>query len=393
MFKKLKRNMLLTNMIILITFMLLIFVSLFMSTYTETNRRIDDELTQEIQRAFIPQDPNAHDFGPRVTFSIIEENGVVEYISPFASETTFMEEIYELTDLDDDTLTLRDNTYRYLVDEQDGRTVIVYTNITKDVELLQAQAFSYSLIFVVSAILVFAISYLLTEQNIKPIEESYEQQKEFIQNASHELKTPLTVINTNIDVLRSNNFYKGNKWLEYIKTEVERMNKLTGDLLYLAKNEEIEKPKQSRLNASDKLSQVLLGFEALAFEKGIQIHEEIEDNLEVNYNHDHFIQTVSILIDNAIKYTPKNSEIRIKLEKVNKNVILKVKNTGVGLTDEEQKRIFERFYKTDKSRKNTQSKSFGLGLSILQVLVQNNDASIEVDSVLEEYTQFTVKFK
>lgn len=393
MFKKLKRNMLISNMMILIVFMLIIFVSLFVSTYTETNSRINSELSQELEMITDVNAPPLHELGPRVTFSVVVDGDDVVYLSSFGDNTALLEPVYNATDLSKDTLTVNENTFRYLSEEVNGVTYITYTNITRDVEALQAQAIIYSFIFVLSAVLVFGISYFLTERNIKPIEESYIQQKEFIQNASHELKTPLTVINTNIDVLRSNSFYSGNKWLEYIKTEIKRMNKLTGDLLYLAKNEELEKPKQTVLDASDKLHQVLLGFEALAYEKKITILSEIEDHLTVKFNREHFVQVVSILLDNAIKYTPNKNDIKVKLTKENKYITLIVENTGVGLTPEEQKRIFERFYKTDKSRKNTESKSFGLGLSILQVIVKNNNAILELTSEVNEYTRFKVKFK
>lgn len=386
--------MLLTNMFIISTFMIIVFTALYLSTYTEIENRTTIDLQRQNEIITFQPNPNPiQDFSHQIGFSVIVNDTSIQTLSSFEFTPNYIETLYELTDQTKDKITYEDTTYKYLITKENDTTYITYINITKDVELLQNQLITYIVIYIISLIITFFISFILTEQNIKPIETSYYKQKEFIQNASHELKTPLTVINTNIDVLLSDTFLKGNKWVRYMKTEITRMNQLVGDLLYLAKTEENIKPKQTIFNASEMVNQIILGFDASLYEKKITLHNQVNQDINLSFHKNQFTQCIMILVDNAIKYTKENNEIFISLSLDHNKPVFRIKNTGIGLTKEEQTRIFERFYKTDKSRKNTNSNSYGLGLSILKAILDNHHATIKVDSDEQNYTEFTIKFK
>lgn len=408
MFKKLHRKMMISNMSILVIFMLVVFTSLYVSTYLNITNRNEVELnnlkTVDISNGDTPLNPQIpqlpgdqappqnFEFSHNLSMIVVLENGVVEeFFTEFNLQEDFINSVVEATDLTGDKVTINGIVFNYNVEEMGTKTIISYIDITKDQELLQSQLVRYLIIFVLATLGTGLISQYLTKRNIKPIEESYEKQKEFVQNASHELKTPLTVINTNIDVLLSTKGFEDNKWLKYVKTEVKRMNKLTHDLLYLANNEEQDIIK-SEFNASEQLERLLLGVEALAYEKGIKLEYNLEDNVSITFNKEQFIQVVLILIDNAIKYTEKDYLITVVLEKQSKYTVIKVRNTGEGIEEKNLERLFERFYKEDKSRVNKQN-SYGLGLSIARAIMDNHKGLIDVSSVIGEYTEFEIKVK
>ena len=239
--------------------------------------------------------------------------------------------------------------------------------------------------------LAFLISLINANRSIRPIAESYEKQRRFVADASHELKTPLTTINTNLDVLLSHpssTIDEEKKWLLYIKNETERMAKLTNDLLYLARLDHDGSVMFGETLFSDAAESVLLAMDATAFEKGIVIDDSIDENITVKASPDGLKQLVMILLDNAIKYTPSGGSIYVSLT-ADKDAVLTVRNTGEGIDKEDMKHLFERFYRSDKSRAR-ESGGYGLGLAIAKALTESFGGKIEVSSREGEYTEFTV---
>ena len=200
---------------------------------------------------------------------------------------------------------------------------------------------------------------------VQPIEDTLNKQKQFISDASHELKTPLAVICANADILEGE--IGNNKWLNYIQKEVCSMDKLVNSLLSLAR---IEKSNEKEELVNFDISKVVMGgtmvFESLAYEKEIQLVDDIQEKLTLKGNSEEIKQLLSILIDNAIKHTEKGNQIFISLKKYKNNIILKVKNKGKPIPKGEEEKIFERFYRSDKSR-NRDSKRYGLGLSLIHI--------------------------
>ena len=232
-------------------------------------------------------------------------------------------------------------------------------------------------IFALLELLIFLVSRKITNWIIKPVEESFEKQKQFIADASHELKTPLAVIMASSEALESNP--NESKWLENIKSESDRMNKLIADLLELVKSEAVDDKSEFALgNLSKTIEKSILTFEGIMFEKGITLDYSIDENIELEMNEYKIKQLVSILIDNAIKHCDENGKITVNL-KNEKDIVLTVSNTGEGIPKGEEAKIFERFYRADEARNRNENR-YGLGLAIAKNIALSHNADISASS-------------
>ena len=241
------------------------------------------------------------------------------------------------------------------------------------------------IISVISLVAIYELAKKVSKMIVKPVEETFEKQKQFISDASHELKTPLAVIEANADVLE--NEIGKNKWINYIQNEAESMNKLINELLLLAKIENIDNIKENKqFDLSKEIEIILSMFESMAYEKQISIQNNIEKNIIINANKEDIEHIVSTLTDNAIKHTEPEKEVRVELKKEKNEIVLEVKNIGKPIPEEEREKIFERFYRIDKSR-NRKEKRYGLGLAIAKATVQKYNGTIEVQ-YKEPYTIF-----
>lgn len=228
-----------------------------------------------------------------------------------------------------------------------------------------------------STVIIFIIAKKLSITIVKPVEETFEKQKQFISDASHELKTPLAIIEANTDVLQDK--VGESKWINYIQTEIESMNKLINELLLLAKIENVDNVKEYvQLDVSKEVEIILSMFESIAYEKGVNIESNIEENILLNGNKQDIEHIVSTLTDNAIKHTISGNKIIVDLKKDKNEIILEVKNMGEPIPEEEREKIFERFYRIDKSR-NRVEKRYGLGLSIAKATIEKYNGKITVD--------------
>lgn len=245
------------------------------------------------------------------------------------------------------------------------------------------------LIFAILEMIIIYVAIKLTNWIIKPVKDSFDKQKQFIADASHELKTPLAVIVASSDALEKEP--KEKKWLNNIKEEADRMSNLITDLLNMAKSENTEKMQYENVNLSKVVEKSLITFESLMFEKNIKLDYEIEENINFMCNTSQMKQLVGILIDNAIKYSDKEGEIYFTLKKEKNNITLIVKNKGEEISKEDQERIFERFYRADASRNRNENR-YGLGLAIAKNIVENHGGKISVNSS-NGYNSFIINFK
>lgn len=239
--------------------------------------------------------------------------------------------------------------------------------------------------FIAYLLAVWGIAQLISKWLIRPVAESFEKQKQFIADASHELKTPLAVILSSAEAMERN---PDNKWLKNIETETDRMNRLSGDLLELTRSEQIKLP-LSRVNLSFIAEKECLIQEARIYEKGLTLNVDLEPDVEVIGNANSLSQVLGILLDNAISHA--RSEIRIKVRKQGSQSICFVENNGRPIPLEMQKRIFERFVREDTSR-NRSDNRFGLGLAIAKNLMNQNQGTIKVQTV-EGWTVFSFILK
>ena len=236
-------------------------------------------------------------------------------------------------------------------------------------------------------ILSIVIAKKLSEVIVKPVEASFEKQKQFVSDASHELKTPLAVIEANADVLQEK--VGESKWVNYIQDEVYSMNKLVNDLLTLAKMENVNSTNIQNFDLSKETQMAVAVFESMIFEKGIKLETNIEENIFFNGEREDIKHIISIILDNAIKHTEKDNQIVVNLQKEKSDIKLEIKNQGEPIPEEEQDKIFERFYRIDKAR-NRNEKRYGLGLSIAKQIVDKYNGTIKASSK-DGFTSFVVK--
>lgn len=235
--------------------------------------------------------------------------------------------------------------------------------------------FRYTLIFGGAAIvLLFFVAVYLAKRIVSPLEESYEKQKQFISDAGHELKTPVSVVSANAELLSRE--IGENQWLDNIRYENERMGSLVGQLLELARTENV-KPQTEELDLSRLVAGGTLAFESVAFEHGQRLNTEIKDNVTVVGDADRLAQLVSILVDNAIRYGKDGGEVLVRLTQTKNAAVLSVVNDGDPIPKETAERLFERFYRADEAR-SSEEKHYGLGLAIAKAIVSSHKGKLEL---------------
>ena len=234
------------------------------------------------------------------------------------------------------------------------------------------------MLLIVFEIIIFYISKKITKRITKPAQESFDKQKEFIADASHELKTPLAVIMASSDELKSDK--KNQKYIDNIKYESERMSTLIKSLLDLSKLENgVSINSYKEEDISKIVERICLTFEAIAFEQNIEIETNIEKGIMFKCSKEEIERLVSIILDNAIKHSYKKSLINVILNKDKNNINVEITNSGEPIKPGDEERIFERFYRADKSR-NRDANRYGLGLAIAKNIVTNHNGTIKAKS-------------
>ena len=257
------------------------------------------------------------------------------------------------------------------METKEGNLIMVNNTSTKS--YLLKELFKSILVFITLETIQVIISLNITKRIVKPVNEAFIRQKQFIYDASHELKTPIAIISASAEMLEKNP--KEKKWLDNIKTENNRMNKLVISLLDLSKV----------------IKNKALTFESLIYENSLELDVDVVNDIMFNCNEDRIKELLSILMDNAIKHSLPNSQITVKLSKEKNNIYLSVKNKGKEIPISEREKIFERFYRLDKSR-NRDDNRYGIGLSIAKNIVINHNGTISVNCK-DGYTTFMVNFK
>lgn len=244
--------------------------------------------------------------------------------------------------------------------------------IKRFVGVLIRNTFRIGLVIV---ILVFSMSYFIAGWILKPLEESYKRQKQFISDAGHELKTPVATIDANAELLYGD--IGDNKWLDNIRYESRRMTELIRQLLDLVRTETVKNIKEDV-----DLGRIVMGsalvYEAVAFEKGYLFETDIDDDIVIHADKGQMEQLAAILLDNAIDHASGDGAINISLKKDRSRVILSISNPGDEITDEDMKNLFERFYRADKA--HSDNGHYGLGLAIAKAIVTSHKGSISVKS-------------
>ena len=278
--------------------------------------------------------------------------------------------------------------FSFMIAEKPYGKILVFLERSIDILLIE-RLYQTSLwaAGIVSLILA-CLAAFLAKWMVRPIKTTFERQRRFISDASHELKTPLTIIGANADVLQSE--IGDNQRLEHIKSQSVRMSELVHDLLTLARADEgLAHVERSRFNMSDEILSTALEFESRIFEEGKKYAYDVRENIYYTGDGKQIKQLAAILIDNAIRYSDDEGLIEVSLRKDGGHIRLSVFNTGVGVPPEERERIFERFYRTDESR-SRDTGGYGVGLSIAKGIVETHKGRIVVTGEYKKWIRFDV---
>ena len=237
----------------------------------------------------------------------------------------------------------------------------------------------------------FVIAWFLSNWALRPVREAWDSQRQFVADASHELKTPLTVILANNSILMKHaqdSIASQSQWIESTQEEAISMQSLVNEMLELAQVESRAAIQHDQLDFSDLVDGIALQFESVAFERGCTLEESIEEGISVNGDESRLRKAVSTLIENALKYVDEGGTVTVTLKHVGKNAELKINNTGSLIDAEDLPHIFDRFYRTDKAR-TSGTGGFGLGLAIAREIAREHDGDITCTSTVENGTTFT----
>lgn len=268
--------------------------------------------------------------------------------------------------------------YRYLIVDQGDRSLIIFMDVERELEMFYTFLKNSLLICLIGTSAVFILVSLFSKRAIRPIVESYEKQKQFITDASHELKTPLAIINTNTEVLEME--YGESQWTKSTQNQITRLSGLVESLITLTRmDEEKMELLKTEFSLSDLIINIAEQFKEWGNNQNKNLHLEVEDSIFYYGNEESFSQLITILIDNAFKYSPKDSEIIISLKKQGKGIIFQTINQADHLSIGNYEQLFERFYRLDQSR-NSQIGGQGIGLSIAQAIVKQHKGKIKAES-------------
>lgn len=392
MFKKSRRKIVLAIMSVLTALLLGTMAVIYLTSYFEMRYDNYQMLQRHAQTyvlrlegggQFQPIDPGKNPFDDRPSFRLatfysvaISEEGYI--LATDTGNTQLYQESYLVNRarkvIDSGKVRGVEGNLLYLVAQKQGYQLVVFMDNTIVQERMSSLLRNTLVFGSVTIVAVFFLAVYLARKIVKPLEESYRKQKQFISDAGHELKTPVSVVSANAELLGRE--LGENQWLSNIQYENERMGCLVKQLLDLAKTEDVGLQMQ-HLNFSRLVSGEILPFESVAFERGLELKTEIMSDLFINGDAGKLKQLVSILIDNAIDHSQGGRDIQVRLCGEHNQVKLSVINQGPQISKEATDQMFERFYRADESRRD--NGHFGLGLAIAKAIVEAHKGKISVD--------------
>ena len=287
----------------------------------------------------------------------------------------------EAMELEGESGTLVKQKLRFQKRDTPNGRIIAFSDMSAEMRTMENLIRTCLFIGIISFLSFLVISYLLARWAVRPVETAWNQQRQFVADASHELKTPLTVIMTNAELLQSPTYDESQRrgMLDSILTMSHQMRGLVESLLELARVDNGgTKMAFEELDLSELVSEGLLPFEPVYFEKDLLLESAIEAGIRVKGSASHLRQVLDILLDNGAKYTIPGSRVLVKLHRQGSHVLLSVANPGEAISREDLKNIFKRFYRIDKAR--AMNHSYGLGLSIADSIVREHKGKIWAES-------------
>lgn len=284
-------------------------------------------------------------------------------------------------------------TYRYLKVNNDAGNLVLLLNTQRDLDSFHAFMRNSIIVSSIVILSVFILLVLISKKVIAPIQQSYKKQKQFITDASHELKTPLAIIRSNTDVLELEN--GDSKWTKNIQNQVDRLTSLVNSLVVFSRMEEKDTAEKVKFNLSESLHARIDDFEELASFQKKHIIADIDNNIYYRGEQQAIVQLMDILLENAIKYATKETNINVTLKKNKKYAMMKISNQA-NVKKGDLRKVFDRFYRLDESRNST-IKGYGIGLSMAKLIAEKHKEVIKAyapeDGIFKIEVRFTLDDK
>ena len=370
------------NMLLVTAVLLAVFIGVVASARTSLRHNTEQQLQQALNGVTTYGQGTLPCFVAEVFPSGTVRVSGSEYYQ--LDKTTLRALVQECVNQSADSGVLPEYHLRYLRAAGFSTIRIAFTDSSLEQATLRSLVLTSLLIGLAALAVLFGCSYWLSGFVTRPVEKAWNEQRRFLSDASHELKTPLTVILSSADLLAEN---EDSVYVDNIRSESRRMKKLVESMLTLSRADDGHKMTLTPVSWSEQLADTALLFEPVAFEAGHELRYRIEKNLFVNGNDESLRQLTGILLDNAIKYAAPDTPIYLTLSRQNKNAMLTVENSGPPIPEDTLQHLFERFYRADESRSD--GEGFGLGLSIAQSIVQAHKGMIRCESD-ERSTRFIV---
>lgn len=394
MFRKLRLRTAIYQLAIIIAVLAVVFTVSCIFNYETLDTNVENNLQTVEKNAFLPKPFYDTEHINGLIVKVYEDGRYKLSDSTFYSEETVNKIVAKLKEGKGRT-EIDGHYIAYSVKETDSDYYMINVyDYTKDRESFIVSLITILITGFAASMVVAVFIFIFTTRNLAPIEEAFTKQEELVANASHELKTPLTIINTNLSILNSTPDELTDdqkKWLAGIGTQVSRMSDMVNEMLLLARFEAIREKNFTKVNFTEIVESVVLETEALAFEKNIEMDANVARNVFITARKADMEKLAYIFVENAMKYTAPNGKIVVKLSVERRKATLSVRNTGEGIPREVLPKIFTRFYRVDEA--HTANGSFGLGLAIAKAIVDGNNGTIGVDSKEGEYTEFFASFR
>ena len=396
MIRKLRLKFVVVCMAMVTAVLAVIIVSAFLSA----KQNIEFVSTQVLQRV-IRENPSADGTGPSPpAFGLNPKEVLLPYFTvevwtgsgghtAYVTGGTYanLEDTDILADIISDCLsektpegTISDYNLRYLRQDNGIYQKLAFVDMSMEQATLQEMVSSHLQIAAAAFFLLLGVSVLLSHWATAPVERAWQQQRQFLSDASHELKTPLTVILSNAELLEAAPLEeRPARWADNIRSEAGQMKNLVEEMLTLARADNaVRTAVMTEVSLSDAAADCALAFEPVAFEAGKTLDYQIAEEVMVLGDPDKLKQVISILLDNAIKYGAAGGTVTLTLQKTDRQAKLTVANPGDPIPPEQLKHLFERFYRADASR--GEKSGFGLGLSIASSIAGEHKGSLRAES-------------
>lgn len=371
--------------------LLSVFVAIYMVSDSSAERFAQESIEAEMQKGGIVGKPEAEHGGRCLVIEVIDGIAWRTHFD-FLEEEDAEKLECAVVNATSDRVSVSGREYRIGVAQLPDRVKYVIYDFTASARHIHALVITLVIIYVVSLSAITLLGYGFSKSAVQPLKLAFHKQKELVANASHELKTPLTIASTNLELVRSEptlSVADNEKWLASASYQLERMNSLVLQMLELSAFDQKKTANNEWVDVSELCQGVLLSFEAACYERNITLRNYITEGIRYFCDRIELEKLVTILVDNAKKYTQVGGVIDFTLTRSLRHNEIIVSNTGKGIPKGQTDKVFERFFKSDPSHREN-GNSFGLGLSIAKSIVESMGGDIVCSSEYGKSTTFKV---